>query len=183
VPVQKSSFPGVAPRRVQLVGKARSLLEDSFDRLAAKALQRFRESTPRTFHSLWVAIEAARADVYAAGLVGEAQSRRLQEALIRDLARLATMIARGPVVARERLARAAAEERGALGSLLEILDLSGDAIYRISDDATNAVQRRAGDVTCAGTLACAQCGRVEKLPGSRVVLPCRECGSRSLIKS
>jgi len=187
--LQTSLQPPSELRRVRQVRFGRpgstSVVQEAFDMLAQRLHARYLAMTPPTFHDMWMALESARVEISAGGAISEAQSQQLKECLARDLNHLAAIIARGSLRAIDDLHRAAAAKGhcGALRYLLEVLDVAGVGVYRISGDARASAVRRAEELTCAGNLLCVQCGHTTASTRSRIVEPCSECGGRAFFRS
>lgn len=177
-----TSTPAVPASRRVLFADSRSASQESFDRLAAMFLERYRSAPSRSSQSIWQALESARADLVSRGTVSELQARRLKEGLIRDLTQMAGAMTRAHGNA-EALRRAAADDGGAFASLLQVLRACGAAMGAISSESGSGAARRVGDTTCAGTLACSECGRVQRCRETTIVAPCRDCGCRTLRKT
>ena len=169
-------------RRVLLAGAgAPSASQEAFERLAALFLARFRACPAHTFQALWPALEGATDELLAGRGVSEAQAHRLRQWLARDLALLAAALVRGPRASAEAVRQAAASDTGALSKLLEVLALSGDALYRVAGEHHDA-PIRTGDVTCSGALACNGCGRAQRSRVTHTVDQCRNCHGDSFSK-
>jgi len=164
---------------------ATSVVQEAFDLLAERLHSRYLGTTLRTSHAMWLALETARGELSARGAISAAQSQHLKDCLARDLDHFAAVIARGSLPAIEELRRTAATNGhfGALGYLLEVLDAAGVLVYRVSAAPGSTAMRRAGELTCAGRLSCAQCDGTTRSACSRVVEPCRECGGKVFSRS
>jgi hypothetical protein len=166
-----------AGRRVaSLATTTGTLHARAFDRLASRFLLCFRARAACSYQGLWDALGEARRALVEEGALTEAQAQRVQEWLVRDLEHLAAVLVRGTrgVAAETRDAARAAP--GALASLLDVLERSGDALYRAATHSRGPALRRGGEVTCAGSLACTQCGRPLRLAATSQLEPCRGCG-------
>jgi rubrerythrin len=181
LPPPKSSTP--VSRRVSLAGSgARSASEEAFDRLAELFLARCRAQRVHSFEMMELAMDGAVEDLAAGRAVSEAQASRLKAGMSRELAHLAGILVRGPRISAEALRQSAARDNGALARLTEALALSADAVYRVAGEA-RGVSFRTGDVTCWGTLACAECGRLQRCRGTVTIEQCRNCRGDSFTKA
>ena len=152
--------------------------DKAYDRLAARLVERLRESEIRGSRAVWAALERASRELLGQGIVSEAQVRRLQECIARDLAHLASVAVRGRRTERKAVRR----EAGALALLLEVLHLSGDAVFRLAGEAGRVELRLAGEVTCAGVSSCLECGRIRCARNTFTVSPCTRCGGVRFVK-
>jgi hypothetical protein len=118
----------------------------------------------------------------ATGATSEQQAKLLRDCVSRDIAQLASLLVRGERRETSAVARLA-QQRGPLRLLLEALRLSGDAIYRLAGESGRVELRRAGEVTCAGTLSCPQCGTTHRSTHALLVLPCTGCGAPEHVKT
>jgi hypothetical protein len=181
-PSQAAPIVRLVPRHVSFAGAGcSSVSQQAYDRLAAKFLANYRCMASHTCKELWTALDRGRADVAAGGEVSERQALRLKESMTRELTQLAALIVQSPSGA-ERVRLAGIANVGALSSLVKILDLSGDALYRVASESERTSARHAGEVTCAGMLECTECKGKRRHSRTVVVEPCPACGGRSFVK-
>jgi hypothetical protein len=172
-----------APRRVRRVSQgAPSASEEAFSHLGELLARRYGQSRSRSFRALCAALEEAEAEICATRGVSDAQARRLKEWLLRDLARMAAVLARSPAVSSAATRLAAAREAGMPQQLARVLGLCGDAVYRLAGE-SRATHLATGDITCAGTLVCVGCGRRTPCRGVVLVEQCRQCRADSFTKT
>ena len=164
-----------ARRVASRAGPTGTLHARAFDRMAARFHEEFGVCAPRTWQGIRDTLAAARSGLVADGTLTESQAARVQEWLERDLEHLAAALVRGARNAAEESRAAAATSPGAYASLLGVLETSGDAVYRAATRARGPALRRVGEVTCAGVVACTQCGRPQRLAASARLDPCRGC--------
>lgn len=153
-----------------------------YEHVVARLLSRYSASKAHTSRELWAALDDACHALVVAGTSSDEQAKLLRACVSRDLAHVASVLVRGEG-AREKGILRLAQHRGPVRMLVEALRLSGDAIYRLAGEAGRVELRRAGEVTCAGTLSCPQCGTTHRSTQSLVVTPCAGCGAAEHAKA
>jgi hypothetical protein len=156
--------------------------ESRYEQAVVQFLSRYAISQAHSSRELWAALDAACDALAATGATSEPQAKLLRDCVSRDIAQLASVLVRGHRREAGAIARLA-QQRGPLRLLVEALRLSGDAIYRLAGESGRVELRRAGEVTCAGTLSCAQCGATHRSTQSLLVVSCVECGAAEHVKA
>jgi hypothetical protein len=150
--------------------------------LAAAFVSHFSACRSRSAQQLWASLDAACASLALEGKTPEAQLALLRDCLGRDLAHLASVLVRGTREEGAGISRLA-RQRGPLRLLLTALTLSGDGVFRIAGEAARPELRRAGEVTCGGTLECLRCGSTCRSTRALVARGCVECGHTEFAKA
>jgi len=156
--------------------------EARYEQAVAQFLSRYATSREHSSQELWAALDAACDALATSGAASEPQAKLLRDCVSRDIAQLASVLVRGDRREANAIARLA-QQRGPLRLLVEALRLSGDAIYRLAGESGRVELRRAGEVTCAGTLSCPQCGATHRSTQSLLVMPCAGCGAAEHVKA
>jgi hypothetical protein len=155
---------------------------ERYDRFVARFVALFGTTHGRSTRELWSALDIARAELAMEGAVPDAQAKALRDCVGRDLAHLASVLVRGGRQDGVAIARLA-ERPGSMRLLLEALRLSGDGVYRLAGESGRVELRRAGEPTCAGTLACLACGSMQRSTQAQVAVPCLTCGALEFSKT
>jgi len=143
-----------------------------YDQLAQRFKEIFEESSEKTAEAARAAMEKAREQLTAAGILGEEQGKRLKAFLERDLAQLVRDLGEE---ARERLhpARIGA---GAVSIFAGVMRAAAGALQGLAEKAEATITVRAGEITSAGTLSCVDCGQELHFKRTSRVPPCPKCG-------
>ncbi|RME81941.1 MAG: NADP-dependent isocitrate dehydrogenase [Zetaproteobacteria bacterium] len=143
-----------------------------YDQLAERFRAIFAESTEKTAEAARAALEKARAQLTAAGVLGEEQGKRLKAFMERDLAHLVTELSEE---AKSRLhpARIGA---GAIAVLAQLARSAGETLRGLAERAEATITVHSGEITSAGTLVCVDCGQELRFKRTGRVPPCPKCG-------
>jgi hypothetical protein len=173
-----------AARRVaSQAGATGTVNARAFDLVAARFLETFRVRARRGYPEIQDALGMAREALVMHGTLTQSQAQRVQEWLVRDLEHLAASMVRGSRGAAAEVRAGLRRSPGALGSLLDALEGSEDAVHHVAAHVRGPELRRVGEVTCAGMLSCAECGRPQRLAASTQLEPCRGCRGTSYLRA
>lgn len=157
-------------------------LAEQYDKFAAKSHELFEASREKSREALNVAIEKTREQMTALGELSAEQGKLFQEYMKRDLEQTAEEMRQLGEQAKERLhpSRLGA---GALSSLAALLQLGGDALWKMSKQADQALIYKTGELTSAGTLTCMNCLHQMHFSETRHIPPCPTCRKTTFKKS
>lgn len=155
--------------------------EALYDRYAERARQLFESGQERGREAMEKALGRAREQLAEAGEFTAEQGEVFQRYLRRDLEQTMGDMRELGEEARERLnpSRLGA---GALSSLAGLLGAAGQALSSLSRRAEAALHFRTGEITSAGTLTCARCGKTLHLRKTAHVPPCPSCSGTEFRK-
>ena len=145
-----------------------------YDRFADRVREVFDAGQEKGREAMEKAMETAREQLSAAGEFSAEQGEVFKRFMRRDLEQTARDMRALSQEARERLhpARLGA---GALSSTARLLEAAGSALQALSRRAENSLHYTTGDITTAGTLACAECGQEVQLKRTSMIPPCPKC--------
>ena len=157
-------------------------LTEQYDKFAAKSRELFEASRDKSQEALNVAIEKTREQMTALGELSSEQGKLFQEYMKRDLEQTAEEMRQLGEHAKERLhpSRVGA---GALSSLAALLQLGGDALWKMSKKADQALTYSTGEITSAGTLTCMSCMHKMHFSKTGHIPPCPKCLKTTFKKS
>lgn len=152
----------------------KSRLAEQYDKLASKFNELYLAGKERGRESMSVALDKANEQLTALGEFSAEQGAELKQYLSRDLDQTISDTQKLGEEAKERFhpARLGA---GALSSLANVLELSGNALRSLSSKAKESLIYRTGEMTSAGTLTCQACGQKVHLKQTGHVPPCPKC--------
>lgn len=153
-----------------------------YERLVTRFVSRLAACRSRSTQQLWGSLDAACAELSPERAAPDEPVRLLRDCVGRDLSHVASVLVRGTRDDTAMIARLA-QQPGPLPLLVHALRLSGDGIFRIAGESGRVESRRSGEVTCAGTLACLQCGSKRRSTRALVVRDCFECGHGEFSKT
>jgi phage-related tail protein len=151
-----------------------SMLEEQYDKLASKFNELYLTGKERGHESMSVALDKAHEQLIELGEFSEEQGVKLKKYLARDLDQTIADAQQLGEEAKERFhpSRLGA---GALSSLADVLELTGNALSSLGDKTKAALIYKTGEITSAGTLTCQACGQKVQLKKTGHVPPCPKC--------
>ena len=149
-------------------------LAQKYDKLASKFNELYLAGKERGGEAMNVALEKSREQLTTLGEFSAEQGQVLKKYLARDLDITISYAQKVGEEAKERLhpARLGA---GALSSLATALELTSNALHKLSIKAQESLTYKTGEMTSAGTLTCAECGQTIHLKKTGHVPPCSKC--------
>ena len=159
----------------------REKLAMQYDMLADKFDKLYREGTERGREAMTVALDKAHEQLTKLGEFSAEQGEELKHYLARDLDQTISDAKQLGEEAKVRLhpARLGA---GALSSLANALELTGNALHTLSEKAKEKLTYKTGEMTSAGTLTCKQCGYQVQLKKTGHIPPCAKCSGTQFSK-
>mgnify|MGYP002629707103 CR=1 FL=1 len=162
--------------------RVKERLSEQYDKFAAKFYELFEASLDKSQDALNIALEKAREQMTTVGALSAEQAKKFEAYMKRDLDQTAEKMSRLGEAAKEHLhpSRVGA---GALSSLVSLLQLGGDALWRMSKKADQALIYKTGEMTSAGTLTCMNCMHELHLKKTGHIPPCAKCQKTTFKKS
>jgi len=154
--------------------QSKEKLTQQYDMLARKFDELYQAGKERGREAMKVALDKAHEQLTALGEFSAEQGEELKKYLARDLEQTISDARQLGEEAKERLhpARLGA---GALSSLANVLELTGNALHTLSVKTKQKLTYKTGEMTSAGTLTCQQCGHQMQLKKTGHVPPCAKC--------
>jgi len=155
---------------------------DQYDQLAARFRELFEQGAEKSAEFARAALEKAREQLTSAGAFSEEQGQKLKGFLERDIGRAGEFARNFSQEAKDRLepARLGA---GALSSIASLMNLAERALSSLSEMADQALSCHSGEITSAGTLTCAACGKQMHFKKTGRIPPCPACHGAEFKKS
>jgi len=152
----------------------REKLTRQYDMLAEKFDEIYLTGKERGREAMNAALDKAHEQLIALGEFSAEQGEELKKYLARDLDQTIADAKQLGEEAKVRLnpARLGA---GALSSLANVLELTGNALHTLSEKTKEKLTYKTGEMTSAGTLTCKQCGHQVQLKKTGHVPPCVKC--------
>ena len=149
-------------------------LAEQYDQLASKFNAIYLSSKERGREAMSVALDKAHEQLTALGTFSADQGAALKTSLARDLDLTISVAHHLGEEAKDRLhpSRLGA---GALSSIAAVLELSSNALRKLSDETQESITYKTGEMTSAGTLTCQSCGQKVHLKHTGHVPPCPKC--------
>jgi isocitrate dehydrogenase len=152
----------------------KSKLAEQYDKFASKFKEQYLEGKDRGREAMAEALDKAHHQLTALGEFSSEYGDELKQFLTRDLEQTIVVAKHLGAEAKDHFnpARLGA---GALASLAQALELSGDALHALSDKTEQSLTYKTGEMTTAGTLTCQLCGQQVYLKATGHVPPCPKC--------
>jgi Zinc-ribbon containing domain len=153
---------------------AKAQLEGAYDKFTERVADILGAGRDGSRKALNAAMESAREKLSAAGEFSAEQGEQFKRYLLRDLEHTQAHAKQLGREAKDRL-QPGRLRAGALATLSEWMQSTGEALQSWSRKADEAITYQAGDITSAGTLTCTNCGHVTVLHKTSLITPCPEC--------
>jgi len=155
---------------------------DQYDQLAARFRELFEQGAEKSAEFARAALEKAREQLTGAGAFSEEQGQKLKGFLERDIGRAGEFARSFSQEAKDRLEPSRIGV-GALSSIASLMNVAGRALSSLSDMADQALSCHSGEITSAGTLTCAACGKEMHFKKTGRIPPCPSCHGTEFKKS
>lgn len=163
-------------------GQDKNKLEDEYDKLASKFTELYLSGRERGRTAMLEALDKAQEQLLKLEVISAEYGEELKTFLARDLDQVISDAQRLGGEAREKF-NPSRLGLGALASLANALELTGNALHNLSDRTRKAVVYKTGEVTSAGTLTCQSCGAQMHLKNTGHIPPCPKCSHTQFSKS
>lgn len=153
-----------------------------YDKFAAKSRELYEAGVDKGHDAMQIALEKSREHMTALGELTAEQGRLFEAYMKRDLEQTVGEMNRLGEKAKEHLhpSRVGA---GALSSVASMLQYGGDALWRLSKAADQALIYKTGEITSAGTLTCLNCLYEIHMKATDHISPCPKCRQTTFKKS
>lgn len=147
---------------------------DTYEKLAERAHEIFKESSEKTLANLEIAIEKAREGLVKAGEISQSESQKLKEYLRRDIEQGAKFFDSFKEQASEKLQPG--RVRANLLDFTSTLAHTASQLFdRLGEWADSTASYHTGQVTGPGTLMCRECGKEMNFKKTGNIPPCPSC--------
>jgi isocitrate dehydrogenase len=149
-------------------------LAQQYDLLANKFKELYLSGKERGRESMSVALENAQEQLTEVKAFTKEQGEDLKQYLARDLDESISYAQHLGTAAKDRFnpARIGA---GALSSLANVLEFTGDSLHSLSVQTKKSITFKTGEMTSASTLTCQACGQEVHLKHTGHIPPCPKC--------
>lgn len=145
-----------------------------YDRFVERSREAFEHGKEQSHEGWEKAMDQARQQMEAVGEFSAEQGEAFKRFLRRDIEQTGRDMQHLGKEAKVSL-HPARVSAGALSSLAKVLGSAGNMLTGLSEKAEHALTYHSGEITMAGTLTCASCGKAVHLSKSSVVPVCGNC--------
>jgi len=154
---------------------------EQYDKLANKFNELYFKGKARGYESMEVALEKANEHLTTIGEFSAEQGEELKKYLARDLDQTIESAHQLGEEAKVKL-NPSRLSAGALASLVNVLELSTNALQKLTAKTKEQMTYSTGEVASAGTFTCQSCDQKLQLKATGHIPPCPKCHATHFTK-
>jgi isocitrate dehydrogenase len=154
---------------------------EQYDKLASKFNELYFKGKARGYESMEVALEKANEQLTAIGEFSVERGEELKKYLSRDLDQTISAAHHFGEEAKDKL-NPSRLSAGALASLANVLELSTNALQKLTAKTKEQITYSTGEVASAGSFTCQSCEQKLNLKASGHIPPCPKCHATHFTK-
>lgn len=158
-----------------LTKQLKQALVERYDDFAARVCENYQASADKSEEGLNAALESVQQQMSGIGALSPEQAQSFASYVKRDLVRIAVEL--------RRTDGKGDAGTGARGSLIRLLQLAGDALGALTDQADSGEAYRRGEITAAGRLICLKCGYEQDFAETTYIGACPVCDGTTFRKA